>query len=70
MTRIYGRIGFAPEVIGVEGDLRTGIAVGLWNFTEAARRGMSERSGVPEVLVAHWFDEAFAPAPVPAAVAA
>lgn len=70
MTRIYGRIGFAPEVIGVAGDARTGIAVGLWAFTAAARRGISERSGIPEALVARWFDEAFAPAAAPEVVAA
>ncbi len=62
MTKIYGRIGFGPDVLGRDGDGRTGIAVGLWSFTEAARRAMSERSGIPEALVARWFDDAFAPA--------
>lgn len=61
MTRIYGRIGFAPEVIGVDGDPRTGIAVGLWTFTAAARAAISARCGIPEALVASWFDAAFAP---------
>jgi len=61
MTKIYGRIGFGPDVLGRDGDGRSGIAVGLWSFTEAARSAMSERSGIPEALVAGWFDDAFAP---------
>ena len=59
MVRIYGRIGFRPEVIGTHGEGRDAISVGVWTFTEAARREISTRSGIPLAMVERWFDEAF-----------
>jgi len=59
MTRIYGRIGFSPEVIGSEGEGRGAISVGIWTFTDAARRTISARSGIPLALPERWFDAAF-----------
>jgi acyl homoserine lactone synthase len=59
MPRIYGRIGWSPDVIGTDGDGRDGISVGLWNITEEARAEIARRSGLPLGLVAHWFDASF-----------
>lgn len=67
MTRIYGRIGFSPDVIGTDGDGRDAIAVGIWTFSPEARRAISQRSGIPAALAERWFDAAFA---APAAAAA
>lgn len=63
MTRIYGRIGFSPDVIGTDGEGRDAISVGIWTFTDDARRAISARSGIPLVLCEQWFDAAFSPAP-------
>ncbi len=59
MVRIYGRIGFTPDVIGTDGADRDAISVGLWTFTDAARRAISGRSGIPLAEAARWFDVAF-----------
>lgn len=59
MHRIYGRIGWSPDVIGTAGGDRGGISVGLWNITEEARAEISRRSGIPLSLVAAWFDASF-----------
>lgn len=68
MPRIYGRIGFSPDVIGTDGDGRDGISVGIWTFTDKARRTISQRSGIPTALAEHWFEASFAaPALVEAA---
>ncbi len=61
MSRIYGRIGFSPDVIGTEGEGRDAIAVGIWTFTDAARRAIATRSGIPVALAERWFDDAFSP---------
>jgi len=67
MTRIYGRIGFSPDVIGADGDDRNSISVGVWTFTDEARRTISARSGIPLALAEKWFDDAFsAQAPIEA----
>ncbi len=61
MVRIYGRIGFQPEVIGTDGAGRDAISVGVWTFTDEARRAISARSGIPLEAAEAWFDEAFSP---------
>lgn len=59
MPRIYGRIGWSPDVIGTEANGREAISVGLWNITEEARDEMARRASLPLSLVAHWFDASF-----------
>jgi acyl homoserine lactone synthase len=59
MPRIYGRIGWTPDVIGSEGEGRDAISIGLWNITEEARATIAERSGIPLSLIADWFDRSF-----------
>jgi acyl homoserine lactone synthase len=69
MPRIYGRIGWSPDVIGTGGEGRDQISVGIWTFSEAAREAISQRSGIPVSVAAMWFEAAFG-APVPLATAA
>ena len=59
MPRIYGRIGWMPDVIGTDGEGRDAISVGLWNITEEARREIAARAGIPLAFVANWFDASF-----------
>jgi acyl homoserine lactone synthase len=59
MPRIYGRIGWMPDVIGTDGDARDAISVGLWNITDAARREIAGRAGIPLAFAANWFDTSF-----------
>jgi acyl homoserine lactone synthase len=61
MVRIYGRIGFTPDVIGTDGTGRDAISVGIWTFTDEARRTIAQRSGIPLALAEKWFDDAFSP---------
>jgi acyl homoserine lactone synthase len=66
MVRIYNRIGFAPEVLGVQGEGREAVSVGLWTFTEASRDCVAARCGVPVSAAARWFESSFHAAPAPA----
>jgi acyl homoserine lactone synthase len=59
MPRIYGRIGWMPDVIGTGGEGRDAISVGLWTISEAARAEIAHRAGIPLALVAGWFDGSF-----------
>ena len=59
MPRIYGRIGWKPDVIGSRGEGHDSISVGLWNISEQARAEISRRSGIPVSVVARWFDRSF-----------
>ncbi len=59
MPRIYGRIGWMPDVIGTGGEGRDAISVGIWHITEEARAEISQRSGIPLEVVAGWFDASF-----------
>jgi acyl homoserine lactone synthase len=59
MPRIYGRIGWSPDVIGTEVNGRDSISVGLWEITEEARAEISKRSEIPLSTVADWFDASF-----------
>lgn len=48
MRRIYRATGWAPEVIGQDGEGRDKLCLGLWEVTEAARRSILARA--PEDL--------------------
>lgn len=60
MVRIYRMIGSSPEVLGSQGEGSAQISVGLWEFTEEARRHVSRRAQVPPALSALWFRRSFA----------
>jgi acyl homoserine lactone synthase len=59
MPRIYGRIGWSPDITGTGGEGRDQISVGLWTFSEEAMDSVSRRSGIPVSLAANWFDRSF-----------
>ncbi|MFP7569885.1 acyl-homoserine-lactone synthase [Marivita sp. S2033] len=59
MVRIYNRIGAAPEVLGTQGEGRQAISVGLWEFSEAAQRHVSQVAGVSLADSRSWFEAAF-----------
>ena len=61
MVRIYGRIGFAPDVIGTSGTGRDAVSLGLWTFSEAARAEIAARSGISLETAAWWYDASFWP---------
>ncbi len=59
MPRIYGRIGWSPDVIGTGGEGRDRISVGLWDISEEAKAEICRRSGIAPEEVSRWFDESF-----------
>ena len=59
MQRIYRVIGSCPEVLGSTGQGRARISVGLWEFTENARRKVALRAGISPQISRLWFDRAF-----------
>ncbi len=59
MERIYRLIGATPEVIGLRGQGRNRISVGLWHFTAEARHKVAQRAGVSDALSGQWFRQSF-----------
>jgi len=59
MQRIYRVIGSSPELLGSQGQGRDRISVGLWEFTEEAKRKVALRAGIPARVSRRWFDRAF-----------
>jgi acyl homoserine lactone synthase len=59
MQRIYRAIGSSPEVLGSQGQGRGRISVGLWEFTDRARRKVALRAGISPEVSRLWFDRAF-----------
>ncbi|MEO1139039.1 MAG: acyl-homoserine-lactone synthase [Pseudomonadota bacterium] len=70
MVRIYRMIGSSPEVLGSQGDGRDKISVGLWEFTDTARRMVSRRARISPDLSDLWFRRSFGDAVEPLAVPA
>ena len=71
MVRIYGRLGWAPTVLGTSGQGRDAISVGLWAFSDETRLRMAQKAGLGATLSRHWFDRAFGtPGRAPLAVSA
>ena len=56
MKRIYQRIGSPPVILGSAGTGRHQTSVGLWDFTEAARRAVAHRAAISAPLMRLWFD--------------
>jgi len=59
MVRIYRIIGSSPTVLGSEGSGRDEISVGLWEFTDDARRKVANRAGITLEQSEKWFADAF-----------
>lgn len=70
MVRIYRMIGSSPEVLGSEGQGRDKVSIGLWEFTETARRQIAERAGISEEISDLWFQRSFGDKVVPLAKSA
>ncbi len=59
MVRIYRMIGSSPEILGAKGEGRERISVGLWGFSEEARKIVAERAGIAPETSRMWFERAF-----------
>ena len=59
MVHIYRAIGASPEVLGTSGTGPDQISVGLWAFSESARRKVARQAGVSELISDHWFRRSF-----------
>lgn len=58
MIRVYRRLGWAPEVLGTQGQGRNGISAGLWDFTPERRAVLLPRAGLSEEISRHWYRRA------------
>jgi acyl homoserine lactone synthase len=59
MVRIYSRLGWAPMILGTEGEGREAISAGLWSFSEARVAVLCEKALVPRGLSRLWFHRSF-----------
>lgn len=59
MVRVYGRIGWPPEILGSDGFGRARVSVGLWEFSEAIRQRLCLRAKISAQLSRHWFNSGF-----------
>jgi len=59
MVRIYKRIGSSPDILGQEGEGRSMIAVGLWEFTPEAQAKVSRSADISPELSKRWFELSF-----------
>lgn len=59
MTRVYGRLGWSPTILGTEGEGREAVSVGLWEYSEEIRDRMCEKAGLSPELSRLWFQRAF-----------
>ena len=60
MVRIYRAIGASPTVLGVAGEGREKISVGLWKFRPEDRAKVLRRAGLSSQISEHWFERSFA----------
>jgi len=67
MVRVYSRIGWAPLVLGTDGEGRDAISAGLWAFSEPRANALADKAGIPRGLSRLWFHKAMSRAePAPA----
>lgn len=59
MVRIYRAIGWAPDILGTEGEGTQAVSVGLWPIDAESRAAIAGKSGIAEAVAAEWFDLAF-----------
>lgn len=63
MVRIYRRIGWSPEILGTDGQGRTAISVGLWEYSEKVKLRLCAKFAISPREVEGWLDLAFSGAP-------
>lgn len=63
MIRVYRRLGWAPRLIGQEGDGPSALCAGLWSYSEPTRHGLLRRARISAQLSALWLARAFGQAP-------
>lgn len=56
MVRIYGRIGWPPEVLGGAGEGRDQISVGLWSRGLEDRGRIAAQAGITPAKVEEWYN--------------
>ena len=61
MKRIYQKIGSSPVILGSVGHGRHQTSVGLWQFTQEARRAIARSAAVSAPLMRLWSDRSFGP---------
>ena len=61
MCRIYRQLGWAPEVVGREGDL----CAGVWTFGHDRHDALLQACGIDAATSRGWFEEAFGDLPLP-----
>lgn len=59
MKRVYRKLGSSPTILGSIGHGRQQTSVGLWRFTEEARRRICQSAAVSAPLMRLWFDRSF-----------
>ncbi len=60
MVRIYRRLGWGPIILGAQGQGRTAISLGLWEFSPPVRARLLQKAGVSDEISRYWFRRAFA----------
>lgn len=59
MTRIYRRLGWAPDILGTSDNGLESISVGLWAFSPQALETVARKAGIAPTDAADWFDASF-----------
>ena len=59
MVRIYRMIGASPEILGSTGSGKGKISIGLWSFSDGARKRVGQKAGIAPDLSRLWFDRSF-----------
>lgn len=59
MSRIYRRLGWAPDILGTEGQGNLAISVGLWAFSAQAMANVAHSTGLNADAASVWFDASF-----------
>ena len=59
MIRIYRAIGSEPEVLGHSGEGKDRISLGLWSFSDQARRKVLSRARITSAQSEAWFEQSF-----------
>ena len=59
LMRLFGQTGWVPSILGTDGVCPGDINLGLWEFSDDARRRLARRANIALPLSRLWFDQAF-----------